>query len=148
MEKNGGLVGIITTRERYTSMGALPLEEREKYVIIRELPSEYENKTFEEIARYLIKERPELSSTQIELAKKIESYLNADPTENICVFWVLRENGDEYAPICDENGRRREFGLQEKIAQYIDQRKTADGTEYRCIDLVTFVVPAQGSYKF
>ena len=144
--ENGGLVGIITTRERFTSMGALPPEEREKYVIIRELPSDYENKTFEEVARYLIKERPELSSTQIDLAKQIESYLNADPTW--VFFWVLRESGDEYTPICDENGRRKEFGLQEKITPYIDQRKTSDGREYRCIDLVAFLVPAQGSYKF
>ncbi|MFO8016496.1 MAG: hypothetical protein R6U32_05315 [Candidatus Woesearchaeota archaeon] len=131
------LVGILLTEEG----NRLPSEERENYLILKELGDEYRDKTFQEIAEYLAEDEGERTTKQQETANRTKSCLerhkeSSSPEEFICYFIAYKEQEDgDITPIKCPDGKE-DLKPDYAVQPYIDSRELPSGEEYDCIDIV------------
>ena len=131
------LVGILLTEEG----NRLPSEERENYLILKELGDEYRDKTFQEIAEYLAEDEGERTTKQQETANRTKSCLerhkeSSSPEEFICYFIAYKEQEDgDITPIKCPDGKE-DLKPDYAVQPYIDSRKLPSGEEYDCIDVM------------
>ena len=134
------LFGMLLTKEQMT----LPEEEREKYLILKELSEDYCSKTFKEVTEFLIKNPTALTNEQRVVADQTRSYLQQhNPPNNTCFFVAYKQDGEDIAAVKGLDGKEKQ-SIDAVITHYIDTRKTADGTEYRCVDMMVDFLNGDG----
>ncbi len=123
-------VGMLLTEEDLSRSE----DERNEYAVIKELGEDFKDKTFQEVAEYLTKNKDDMTPRQGETADNVKSSLRQH-SENPCHFMAYKDNGGEFKPIRDSEGSEN-LGIDYKIEPYIDSRTLPTGEEYDCIDMV------------
>ena len=110
-------------------------DERKEYAIVKELGEEYKDKTFQEVAEYLTKNKDDLDAQQRTTADQVISDLRQH-SESPCHFLAYKDNGvGQITTVKDPDGKK-DLKPDYAVRPYIDSRTLPSGEEYDCIDMV------------